>query len=122
MMMSNEDIKRVLRSGELIINPFCEKWVRASGITLHLGEKLLRPIAGKVVDVRKKVVPDYEEINITLDKPYELKPGGFVLGHTFQAVTVGDSVGFLIEGRSTLARLGLTIVQTAMLVYPGHRN
>ena len=28
----------------------------------------------------------------------------------------------MIEGRSTLARVGLTIVQTAMMVYPGHRD
>ncbi len=56
------------------------------------------------------------------DKPYALQTGEFVLGHTYQAVTVGPSLGFLIEGRSTLARVGLTIVQTAMLVYPGHRE
>ncbi len=61
-----------------------------------------------------------EEIIITDDKPYPLENGGFVLGHTYQSVTVGQNLGFLIEGRSTLARVGMTIVQTAMLVYPGH--
>jgi dCTP deaminase len=122
MMLSNEDIKRALKSGELVLSPFQEKWVRASGITMHLGAKLLKPLPGKVVDVKNKITPDYEEIDLTMDKPHPLTPGEFVLGHTFQSVTVGDSLGFLIEGRSTLARVGLTIVQTAMLVYPGHRN
>jgi dCTP deaminase len=122
MMLSNEDIKRALKSGELVLNPFNEKWVRASGITLHLGPKLIKPLPGKVVDIKNKVLPDYEEIEITMEKPYALQPGEFLLGHTFQQVTVGSSLGFLIEGRSTLARVGLTIVQTAMLVYPGHRN
>ena len=37
-------------------------------------------------------------------------------------VTVGSSLGFMIEGRSTLARVGLTIVQTAMMVYTGHSD
>ena len=55
-----------------------------------------------------------------MDQPYVLEHGGFVLGATYEAVTVGENLGFLIEGRSTLARVGLTIVQTAMLVYPGH--
>ena len=45
-----------------------------------------------------------------------------MLGHTYQSVTVGQRLGFFIEGRSTLARVGLTIVQTAMMVYPGHCN
>ncbi len=121
-MLSNEDIKNVIKSGELVIKPFSEKLIRASGITMHLGNMLLKPLPGKVVDPKNKIVPDYQEITIEDDKPYGLQSGEFVLGHTYQAVTVGPSLGFLIEGRSTLARVGLTIVQTAMLVYPGHRE
>ena len=122
MMLSNEDIKRAIEQGELVIEPFNLAMVKASGLTLHLGENLLKPIEGKVVDVKNKITPDFREIKITLDKPYELKPGEFILGHTYELVSVGNSLGFFIEGRSTLARVGLTIVQTAMLVYPGHRK
>jgi dCTP deaminase len=75
-----------------------------------------------VVDVAKKDPPPHDQVTLTREKPYLLKPGEFVLGHTFQKVTVGSTLGFMIEGRSTLARVGLTIVQTAMLVYPGHRD
>lgn len=122
MMLSDDDIKRVLEKGELKIEPFHAKWVRASGITMHLGPNLLKPIPGKVADVKARLIPDYETITIADDKPYELRPHEFILGHTYQKVTVGDRLGFLIEGRSTLARLGMTIVQTAMLVYPGHSD
>lgn len=122
MMLSNEDIKRAIKAGELEIKPFSEKFIRASGITLHLGKHLLKPVPGKVVDPKLKIVPDYQEIVIEDDKPYPLETGEFLLGHTYQTVSVGPGLGFLIEGRSTLARVGLTIVQTAMLVYPGHRD
>jgi len=122
MMLSNEDIKAAIARGDLIIDPFREEFVRAAGVTLHLGHTLLRPQAGVVVDVKNRIVPHYEELKIEEDKPYELKPGEFTLGHTYQKVTVGPSLGFFIEGRSTLARVGLTIVQTAMMVYPGHRG
>lgn len=122
MMFSNEDIKRAIKTGQLVIKPFRDDFVRAAGITLHLGENLLKPLPGKVVDLKNGVMPDYTEIKITDDKPYPLQPGEFILGHTYQTVTVGQSLGFFIEGRSTLARLGLTIVQTAMMVYPGHRD
>lgn len=122
MMLSNEDIKRALKTGELVITPFSEKHIRASGVIMHLGENLLRPVPGTDVDVKNRIAPNYEEIKITGDKPYPLKTGEFLLGHTYEKVTVGPSLGFLIEGRSTLARVGLTIVQTAMLVYPGHRE
>ncbi len=122
MMMSNEDIKRAIRSGELVLNPFSEKWVRGSGVTLHLGENLLKPLPGVTIDIKNNTLPSYQAITIGADQPCAIQPGEFLLGHTYQVVTVGSSLGFLIEGRSTLARLGLTIVQTAMLVYPGHRN
>ena len=121
-MLSDEDIKRVVENGQLQITPFSPKWIRSSGITLHLGPELLKPRGGYVVDVTKPEPPPYDLITITMEKPYVLQPGEFLLGHTFQSVTVGSSLGFMIEGRSTLARVGLTIVQTAMMVYPGHSN
>jgi dCTP deaminase len=122
MMLSNEDIKACIASGELVIEPYSDQLIKAAGVTMHLGSTLLRPYAGQIVDVKKEMVPDYDKITISDDEPYRLEPGDFVLGHTYEKVTVGSSLGFLIEGRSTLARVGLTIVQTAMLVYPGHRN
>ena len=122
MMLSSDDIKKALEQGSLVVEPFDPICVRPAGITLHLGETLLRPLPGKVVDIKNKIAPDYETITITMDRPYQLDSNGFVLGATFEAVTVGANLGFLIEGRSTLARVGLTIVQTAMLVYPGHRG
>jgi dCTP deaminase len=122
MMLSNEDIKAVLTQGELKISPFNDKWLRSSGITMHLGPELLVPRPGHVVDVMQPSPPPYDSVIITMDKPYALQPGEFLLGHTFQSVTVGSSLGFMIEGRSTLARVGLTIVQTAMMVYPGHSD
>lgn len=122
MMLSDADLRLALADGSLIVRPFHDSCIRASGLGLHLGSRLLKPISGKVVDVRRKIVPDYEEILITLDKPYALKPSEFILAHTFEEVTVGPNLGFLIEGRSTLARCGLTVVQTAMIVDAGHRN
>ncbi|MCO6431199.1 MAG: dCTP deaminase [Deltaproteobacteria bacterium] len=122
MMLSNEDIKKAITSGQLKIEPFSEKSIRACGVLMHLGAELLRPRPGKVVDVKNRTAPDYDEITIGAEAPYPLQPGEFLLGHTYEKVTVGPTLGFLIEGRSTLARVGLTIVQTAMIVYPGHRE
>ncbi len=122
MMLSDSDIRKALESGELVVDPFHSEIVKASGLTLHLGEVLLKPVDGDVADVKTEQVPRFEEIRIADDKPYRLQPGEFLLGHTYQKISVGNSLGFLIEGRSTLARVGLTIVQTAMIVYPGHRD
>ena len=121
-MFSESDIKNALAEGSLVVSPLSAEGIRPGGIILHLGENLLKPKPGRVVDVKNKITPEYDAISITEEDPYELQPGEFILGHTYETVTVGRNLGFFIEGRSTLARVGLTVVQTAMLVYPGHRN
>jgi len=121
-MYSNIDIKEALENSDLIIEPFNKKIIKPAGITLHLGDTLLIQQAGKTVDVKKKITPDYKKVIISKDDPYTLKPGEFLLSHTLEKVSVSKNIGFLIEGRSTLARVGLTVVQTAMLIYPGHTS
>jgi dCTP deaminase len=122
MMLSGEDIRRALKEGSLVVEPFHESCIRLSGLSLHLGEQILRPKPGVTVDVLKGTTPEYDEQIITLENPCVLGPGEFVLAHTLELVTVGQKYGLLIEGRSTLARVGLTVVQTAMIVDPGHTS
>ena len=121
-MLSSEDIKQAIRSGNLAVDPLFKGSIRPAGLRLHLGPSLLKPLAGVTVDPKNGVIPEYERIEISPEKPYCLEPGEFLLGATFEKISVGANLGFLIEGRSTLARVGLTVVQTAMLVYPGHRE
>jgi len=121
-MLSNIDILEAIRNKEFEIDPFDDKDLRPAGLTFHLGDTILRPRAGKVIDVKKNALPEYDEIKITDDDPYLLKSNEFVLSQTAENVTIGDNLGFMIEGRSTGARLGLTVVQTAMIVDTGHTN
>ncbi len=120
-MYSDTDILKALKSGELKVEPLFEGSIRPGGLRLHLGETILKPKPGIIADVKTGTLPEYENIKIPEDG-YLLEPGGFILSATYEKVSVGNNLGFLIEGRSTLARLGLTIVQTAMIVYPGHTN
>lgn len=121
-MLSNEDIREALAEKRLVIEPFNEKQIRAAGITLHLGSNLVKPLPGGVVDVKNGTLPEYAEFNLEEDRPYPLQPQEFILGHTLEKISVDETLGLFIEGRSTLARVGLTIVKTAMLVEPGHTN
>ncbi|MCB9029890.1 MAG: dCTP deaminase [Deltaproteobacteria bacterium] len=121
-MLSNEDIKKAIEAGELVIDPSPKNLYEAAGVNLHLGANILKPLPGVTVDIKTGALPEYEAYTITADEPYQLDPQEFILGHTYENVTVGAQIGFFIEGRSTLARLGLTVVKTAMLVQPGHTD
>jgi dCTP deaminase len=50
---------------------------------------------------------------------FELVPGAFVLALTHESITVPKSLIALVEGRSTYARVGLSMHQTAPWIQPG---
>jgi dCTP deaminase len=112
MFLSDQTLKKMLNTGEIFVDPkVSEKDIRPNGIRVYLDKTLIR-YKDQVVDPTKDMDLHYETINL-LEKPYALKPGEFVLGSTRESIqTPRHIIGFL-DGRSTLARLGLTIHITA---------
>src|ERR1044072_2723317 len=53
------------------------------------------------------------------DGPFVLHPGEFVLGSTFEAVSLPDDLAGRLEGKSSLGRLGLLTHSTAGFIDPG---
>ncbi|OGY58804.1 MAG: dCTP deaminase, partial [Candidatus Colwellbacteria bacterium RIFCSPHIGHO2_12_FULL_43_12] len=52
------------------------------------------------------------------DEPFIIHPGNFVLASTKEYVKLGDDVAMKVEGKSSLARMGI-LVHTAGFVDPG---
>jgi len=58
-------------------------------------------------------------IEVERDEPFILHPGEFVLGSSFEIVTLPDDLAARLEGKSSLGRLGLLTHSTAGFVDPG---
>ena len=58
-------------------------------------------------------------VTATIEEPFVLHPGEFVLGTTFERVTLSNKVVARLEGKSSLGRIGLLIHSTAGFVDPG---
>jgi dCTP deaminase len=58
-------------------------------------------------------------IEVEADEPFILHPGEFVLGSSFEIVTLPDDLAARLEGKSSLGRLGLLTHSTAGFVDPG---
>src|SRR5688500_19205768 len=52
-------------------------------------------------------------------EPFILHPGEFVLGSTYETVTLPDDIAARLEGKSSLGRLGLLTHSTAGFIDPG---
>lgn len=58
-------------------------------------------------------------VDVGSEDPFVLHPGEFVLGATYEQVTLPDDVAARLEGKSSLGRLGLLTHSTAGFVDPG---
>lgn len=119
-MLSDIGIKEQIDSGNISIEPFAAENLLAGNYKVHLGPSILKPIPStKIVDPNdKSTVPEYEKLNLE-ETSYVLQPGEFILGQTAEKIGLNSSIGMFIDGRSTLARLGLTIHQSANYIPAG---
>lgn len=117
-MLSKKTILEYVKCGKISIKPhFDEQQLRPLGLRLHLGKEILRPKDQGLIDLSQQDVQstEYEEQDITQDGLL-LMPGDFVLGATAEAIQVDPSMYCVLDGRSTLARLGITIHATAHVI------
>jgi dCTP deaminase len=82
---------------------------------LHLGSELLIPIEGQTVDLDSGEDIKFERISI-LENCFILKPGQFVLGSTFEKFQVPRDIVCHVDGRSTVARIGLALHCTSGII------
>lgn len=121
MILSDRDLRALIESGSLVIDPFDPNSVQPSSIDLRVGSQF-RVFANSrypFIDVREPMEGLTELVEATEDEPFILHPGEFVLGSTLERVGLPhDKVGRL-EGKSSLGRLGLLIHSTAGFVDAG---
>lgn len=123
MILSDKSIKSKIKSGEISIEPFDEAKVQPASYDLTLGNKfLLFDINNHVViDVKKPVSNLMREVVVDDGGYFVLHPSEFLLANVAEITGVdGKHVGRL-EGKSSLARLGIIIHTTAGFLDPGNR-
>ncbi len=121
MLLSDRDIKAEIDGGRVRLEPYDEAMVQPSSIDVRL-DKFFR-----LFDNHKYPFIDPAEdqpdltrlIEVERDEPFILHPGEFVLGSSFEVVTLPDDLAARLEGKSSLGRLGLVTHSTAGFVDPG---
>ena len=116
MILSDQTIKEYIKSGKIIISPkFNFDNIRPVGLRLHLGDEILIPKKGQTIDLTGDNDIKYKKTKIR-NKGYILKPNKFILGSTYESFQVPRNIVCHIDGRSTVARFGLSIHCTSTVV------
>ena len=121
MLLSDRDIKAELDSGRIGLEPLDLGMVQPSSIDVRLDRffRTFENLRYPHIDPAEDQPELTREVEPVGDEPFILHPGEFVLGSTFEVVTLPDDVAARLEGKSSLGRLGLLTHSTAGFIDPG---
>jgi dCTP deaminase len=123
MILSDNDIKRMLKAGKLKISPLDAGQIGPASVDLTLGDEwyfFKDEYSRKIVDLDRTGFAEAFELKRA--KEITLKPGELCLGKTVERLTLPANVMGKLEGRSRYARMGVIIHTTSALVQPGSDN
>jgi len=121
VLLSDRDIKAQLDTGRVGLSPFDPAMVQPSSIDVRLDRyfRLFDNHKYPFIDPAEDQPDLTRLVEVAPDEPFVLHPGEFVLGSTFEKVTLPDDVAARLEGKSSLGRLGLLTHSTAGFIDPG---
>ncbi|MHA2168282.1 MAG: dCTP deaminase [Candidatus Hodarchaeales archaeon] len=119
MILSHKEIMEAIKNKEITIDPLIENAVGPCSVDLTLSDKFNVFKTGKLFTPRDRdAVRSHSELIETGTDPFTLSPGQFILGQTQEKISIGKHLAGTLEGRSSVARLGI-VVHAAGLVNPG---
>lgn len=122
MALSDRDIKKIIKEGKLVFIPKLKTdqiGPASIDLKLHNEFKLFHINELSLLDPKKGLPHEFMMTETKKDgEAFILHPNEFVLASTKEYVKVPNNILLRVEGKSTLARMGI-LVHTAGFVDPG---
>ncbi len=121
MFLSDIDIHAGVKNGEITLEPFDLKRLQPASYDIRLGNTFIvnDTHSTKAIDPVKGIYPKTQTVEVADGEEFVLHPGVSILGYSKEKF---GSDNYLIEvnGKSSLARIGLIVHNSASIVNPGH--
>ncbi|MBX3069070.1 MAG: dCTP deaminase [Thermomicrobiales bacterium] len=125
MVLSDRDIVAALESGRIRIDPAPDLAVQLGSVSVdfRLGTTFMvfEHSRFSYIDPRhpQSIGDAMRTIEVVEDEPFIMQPGDFALASTIESLELPDDLLGRLEGRSSIARLGITVHSTAAVFEPG---
>lgn len=127
MILNDVLIRAALERGRIVIDPEPgDDRIGAVSVDCTLADRFLLFDGGSrtVLDPARAgdVGAAMREVVVADGDPFVIQPGQFVLASTVERLVLPDDLIARIEGRSSIARLGIAVHSTAAVFEPGWRG
>jgi len=122
MILVDWQIRDRIGRGFISIDPYDPKLVQPNSLDIRLGSHFVWYRPGE------SVIDPYDQATVTSGveetraESFVLQPGQFVLAETLECIGLPDNIVATIEGKSSIARLGVTLHQTGGWIDAGFRG
>ncbi len=121
VLLSDRDILAEIDAERVQLDPLDRNMIQPSSIDVRL-DRFFRVFDNHKyphIDPAADQTDLTRAVEVASDETFVLHPGEFVLGSTYELVTLPDDVAARLEGKSSLGRLGLLTHSTAGFIDPG---
>jgi dCTP deaminase len=121
VLLSDQDLRKEVESGRLVLDPFDVEMIQPSSIDVRLDRffRVFNNTKYTHIDPAQQQDELTSLVEAQEGEPFVLHPGEFVLGSTYEMVSLPDDLAGRLEGKSSLGRLGLLTHSTAGFIDPG---
>src|SRR5215204_313880 len=125
MILSDRDIIKALDDGRIRIDPAPDLASQLGSVSIdfRLGTTFMvfEHSRHSFIDPRhpRSIGEAMRTIECAADEPFIMQPGDFALASTVESLELADDLLGRLEGRSSIARLGITVHSTAAVFEPG---
>ncbi|MEX0664006.1 MAG: dCTP deaminase [Acidimicrobiia bacterium] len=121
MVLSDVTIREELAAGHIVIDPLMDDAIQPSSVDLRIARyfRVFRNDTTPYIDPKLPQEDLTELVEVADEGAFILHPNEFVLASTLERVQLADDIVARLDGKSSLARLGLLTHVTAGFVDAG---
>jgi dCTP deaminase len=117
MVLGKSELEKLMENSNLI-TPASSEFIKNVHIDLRLSPDIYRYTSS--VDLKQNPAAEY--LTISDEHGYELKPGDFIIGSTYERVSIPEGYWGFIETKGNIARAGLSSHNTDGHIDPGYKG
>jgi dCTP deaminase len=121
VLLSDRDIRAEIDRERVVLDPFDPAMIQPSSVDVRLDRyfRVFENHRYPHIDPAEDQPDLTRPVEPTGEDPFILHPGEFVLGSSYEVITLPDDIAARLEGKSSLGRLGLLTHSTAGFIDPG---